>query len=174
MPQLVGRDEELAAVLRVLDAPELLPGVAVLSGEAGIGKTALWLAGIDAAAAAGYRVMSARPSEAETTFSFAGLTDLLGNTAADVLPELPPIADFVPGYEAINWWGIAAPKATARDVIDKLNREINAAFADPKIKARLFDLGGPPLAGSPSDFGKLIADETEKWSKVIREANIKL
>ena len=91
MPQLVGRDEELAAVLRVLDAPELLPGVAVLSGEAGIGKTALWLAGIDAAAAAGYRVMSARPSEAETTFSFAGLTDLLGNTAADVLPELPPI-----------------------------------------------------------------------------------
>ena len=72
MPQLVGRDEELAAVLRVLDAPELLPGVAVLSGEAGIGKTALWLAGIDAAAAAGYRVMSARPSEAETTFSFAG------------------------------------------------------------------------------------------------------
>ena len=70
-------------------------------------------------------------------------------TRSEVLPELPPIADFVPGYEAINWWGIAAPKATARDVIDKLNREINAAFADPRIKARLFDLGGPPLAGSP-------------------------
>jgi tripartite-type tricarboxylate transporter receptor subunit TctC len=94
-------------------------------------------------------------------------------TRSEVLPELPPIADFVPGYEAINWWGIAAPKATAQDVIDKLNREINTAFADPRIKARLFDLGGPPLAGSPAEFGKLIADETEKWAKVIRAANIK-
>ena len=94
-------------------------------------------------------------------------------TRSEVLPELPPIADFVPGYEAINWWGIAAPKATARDVIDKLNREINTAFADRRIKARLFDLGGPPLAGSPAEFGKLIADETEKWAKVIRAANIK-
>ena len=94
-------------------------------------------------------------------------------TRSEVLPELPPIADFVPGYEAINWWGIAAPMATARDVIDKLNREINTAFADPRIKARLFDLGGPPLAGSPAEFGKLIADETEKWAKVIRAANIK-
>ena len=94
-------------------------------------------------------------------------------TRSEVLPELPPIADFVPGYEAINWWGIAAPKATARDVIDKLNREINAAFADPRIKARLFDLGGPPLAGSPAELGKLIADETEKWAKVIRAAGIK-
>jgi tripartite-type tricarboxylate transporter receptor subunit TctC len=94
-------------------------------------------------------------------------------TRSEVLPELPPIADFVPGYEAINWWGVAAPKATAPDVIDKLNREINAAFADPRIKARLFDLGGPPLAGSPAEFGKLIADETEKWAKVIRAANIK-
>jgi len=95
-------------------------------------------------------------------------------TRSEVLPELPPIADFVPGYEVINWWGIAAPKATAQEVIDKLNREINIAFADPKIKARLFDLGGPPLAGSPAEFGKLIADETEKWAKVIRAANIKL
>jgi len=94
-------------------------------------------------------------------------------TRSEVLPELPPIADFVPGYEAINWWGIAAPKATAQDVIDKLNREINTAFADPRIRARLFDLGGPPLAGSPAEFGKLIADETEKWAKVIRAANIK-
>jgi tripartite-type tricarboxylate transporter receptor subunit TctC len=94
-------------------------------------------------------------------------------TRSEVLPELPPIADFVPGYEVINWWGIAAPKATARDVIDKLNREINIAFADPRIKARLFDLGGPPLAGTPAEFGKLIADETEKWAKVIRAASIK-
>ena len=94
-------------------------------------------------------------------------------TRADALPDLPPIADFVPGYEAVNWWGIAAPRATPVEVIDKLNREINTGFADPRIKARLADLGGPPLAGSPSDFGKLIADETEKWAKVIRAANIK-
>ena len=94
-------------------------------------------------------------------------------TRSGVLPALPPIADFVPGYEAINWWGIAAPKATAQDVIDTLNREINTAFADPRIKARLLDLGGPPLTGSPAEFGKLIADETEKWAKVIRAANIK-
>ena len=91
VPQLVGREEELQAIFRMLEAPELLPGVAVLSGEAGIGKTALWLAGIDAAAACGYRVMSSRPSEVETKFSFAALTDLLGNAAADVLPELPPV-----------------------------------------------------------------------------------
>jgi tripartite-type tricarboxylate transporter receptor subunit TctC len=94
-------------------------------------------------------------------------------TRSEVLPDIPPIADFVPGYEAVNWWGIAAPKATPVEVVDKLNREINTAFADPRFKARLADLGGPPLAGSPSDFGKLIADETEKWAKVIRAANIK-
>jgi tripartite-type tricarboxylate transporter receptor subunit TctC len=94
-------------------------------------------------------------------------------TRSELLPDMPPIADFVPGYEAVNWWGIAAPKATPVEVVDKLNREINTAFADPRFKARLADLGGPPLAGSPSDFGKLIADETEKWAKVIRAANIK-
>jgi DNA-binding CsgD family transcriptional regulator len=88
---LVGREGELGAILRLLDAPEQLPGAAVLSGEAGIGKTTLWLAGIDAAAAHGYRILSSRPSEAETGLSFAGLADLLGNAAADVLPELPPI-----------------------------------------------------------------------------------
>jgi DNA-binding CsgD family transcriptional regulator len=90
-PQLVGREEELQAILRVLEEPELLPGVAVVSGEAGIGKTALWLAGIEAAAARGYRVMSSRPSEVETGFSFAGLTDLLSKAAGEVLPELPPV-----------------------------------------------------------------------------------
>jgi AAA ATPase domain len=96
--RLVGREEELGAIVRLLDAPDHLPGAAyhlpaaaVLSGEAGIGKTALWLAGIDAAAARGYRILSSRPSEAETQFSFAGLTDLLGDTAGDVLAELPPI-----------------------------------------------------------------------------------
>jgi tetratricopeptide (TPR) repeat protein len=88
---LVSREEELGAIVRLLDAPELLPRAAVLRGEAGIGKTTMWLAGIDAAAARGYRILSARPSEAETKFSFAGLTDLLGGAAGEVLPELPPI-----------------------------------------------------------------------------------
>jgi hypothetical protein len=88
---LVGREEELAAIVRLLDAPEQLPSVAVLPGEAGIGKTTLWLAGIHAATARGYRIMSCRPSEAETRFAFAGLADLLGDAAGDVLPELPPI-----------------------------------------------------------------------------------
>jgi tripartite-type tricarboxylate transporter receptor subunit TctC len=94
-------------------------------------------------------------------------------TRSQVLPDVPTVADFVPGYEASNWWGIGAPKATPAAIVDLLNKEINAAFADPKIKARLADLGGPPLAGSPADFGKLIADETAKWGKVIRAANIK-
>jgi DNA-binding CsgD family transcriptional regulator len=90
-PQLVGREEELGAIVRFLDDREDIPGALVLSGEAGIGKTTVWLAGIDAAAARGYRILSSRPSEAETKFSFAGLTDLLGTVADDVLPELPPI-----------------------------------------------------------------------------------
>jgi DNA-binding CsgD family transcriptional regulator len=89
--QRVGREEELGAIVRLLDTPEHLPGVATLSGEAGIGKTTLWLAGVDAAGARGFRILSSRPSEAETQFSFGGLTDLLGNAAGDVLPELPPI-----------------------------------------------------------------------------------
>ena len=79
----------------------------------------------------------------------------------------------MPGYEASAWFGIGAPKNTPAEIIDRLNREINAALADPKIKARLADLGGTALPGSPADFGKLIADETEKWAKVIRAANIK-
>jgi AAA ATPase domain len=90
-PQLVGREEELGAIARLLDAREDLPSTAVLRGEAGIGKTALWLAGINAASALGYRILSSRPSEAETRFSFAGLADLLGSAADDVVPDLPPI-----------------------------------------------------------------------------------
>ena len=92
---------------------------------------------------------------------------------AEALPDIPAVAEFVPGYEASNWWGIAAPKATPAETVAKLNREINAAFADPKIKARLADLGGTPLAGPPAEFGRLIANETEKWGKVIRAAGIK-
>jgi tripartite-type tricarboxylate transporter receptor subunit TctC len=89
------------------------------------------------------------------------------------LPDLPTVVEFVPGYEASNWFGVGAPKATPAEIVDQLNREINAALADPKMKARLADLGGTVLPGSPADFRKLIADETEKGGKVIRAANIK-
>jgi tripartite-type tricarboxylate transporter receptor subunit TctC len=92
---------------------------------------------------------------------------------SELLPDLPTVGDFVPGYEASGWQGIGAPKSTPIEIVEKLNKEINAALADPKMKQRLFDLGGTVLPGSPADFGKLIADETEKWAKVIRTANIK-
>jgi tripartite-type tricarboxylate transporter receptor subunit TctC len=95
-------------------------------------------------------------------------------TRSEALPDLPTVGDFVPGYEASTWYGLGAPKNTPADIIDKLNKEINTALADPKMKARLADLGGTVVVGSPTDFGKLIADETEKWAKVIRAANIKL
>jgi tripartite-type tricarboxylate transporter receptor subunit TctC len=94
-------------------------------------------------------------------------------TRSEALPDVPTVGEFVPGYEASVWWGVGAPKNTPSQIIDKLNEAINAGLADPKIKARLADLGGTPLVGSPADFGKLIADETEKWRKVIRAANIK-
>jgi tripartite-type tricarboxylate transporter receptor subunit TctC len=92
---------------------------------------------------------------------------------SEAMPELPTVGEFVPGYEISAWYGAGAPKGTPTEVIDKLNREINEILADPKAKARLADLGGTVLAGSPADFGKFIADETEKWGKVIRAANIK-
>jgi tripartite-type tricarboxylate transporter receptor subunit TctC len=94
-------------------------------------------------------------------------------TSSEALPDLPSVGDFVPGFEASTWWGIGTPKNTPSQIIDKLNKEINAALADPKMKARLADLGGQVISGSPADFGKLIASETEKWGKVIRAANIK-
>jgi tripartite-type tricarboxylate transporter receptor subunit TctC len=89
------------------------------------------------------------------------------------LPDIPTVNDFVSGYEASAVSGLGAPKATPAEIVDKLNKEVNAALADPKIKARLADLGGTPLVGSPADFGKLIAEETEKWGKVIKFAGIK-
>ena len=92
---------------------------------------------------------------------------------SDALPDVPCVADFVPGYEASSWFGVAAPKATPADVVDKLNREINAGLADATIKSRLADMGGMLLTGSASDFRNLIAAETEKWGKVIRTAGIK-
>ena len=84
------------------------------------------------------------------------------------------MGDFVPGYEASAWFGVGAPKNTPAEIVDKLNQEINAGLADAKIKARLADLGGTVLPGSPADFGKFIADETKNWAKVIRAANIKV
>jgi len=92
---------------------------------------------------------------------------------SDALPGLPSASEFIPGYEASSWFGIAAPKDTPADIIERLNRETNAGLVDPAIKVRLDDMGGMPLDGSPADFGKLIADETDKWGKVIRDANIK-
>jgi tripartite-type tricarboxylate transporter receptor subunit TctC len=94
-------------------------------------------------------------------------------TRFDTLPNIPPVNDFVPGYEASAWYGVGVAKSTRAEVVDTLNKEINAALADPKIKARLAGLGGTVLASSPADFGTLIADETRKWAKVIRAANIK-
>ena len=94
-------------------------------------------------------------------------------TRSDQLPDVPTIGDIVPGYEASVRFGVGAPKNTPAAIVDKLNREINAGLADPKMKARLADLGGTVLGGSPAEFGKLIADETEKWAKVIKSANIK-
>jgi tripartite-type tricarboxylate transporter receptor subunit TctC len=94
-------------------------------------------------------------------------------TRSDALPDVPTVGEFVQGYEASAWWGFGAPKNAPKEIIDKLNQEINAGLAHPKIKTRLADLGGDVLALSPADFGKLIADETEKWGKVTRAANIK-
>jgi tripartite-type tricarboxylate transporter receptor subunit TctC len=94
-------------------------------------------------------------------------------TRVDMLPNIPPMGDFLPGYEASAWQGLGAPRNTPHDTINRLNTAANAAFANPTIKARLADLGGTILAGSPADFGKLIADETEKWGRVIKFAGIK-
>jgi tripartite-type tricarboxylate transporter receptor subunit TctC len=91
----------------------------------------------------------------------------------ELFPDLPTVADYVPGYEASAWYGIGAPKGTPADIVDRLNREANAILAEPATKARLAELGASLLPGSPADFGKLVADETEKWGKVIRFAGIK-
>jgi tripartite-type tricarboxylate transporter receptor subunit TctC len=95
------------------------------------------------------------------------------STRSPVLPDIPTVAEFVPGYEASFWNGIGAPRNTPAEIVDKLNTEINEALADPKMKARLAELGGTALPGTPADFAKLILDETEKWEKVIKFAGIK-
>lgn len=95
------------------------------------------------------------------------------STRSEALPDVPPVADFVPGYEASIWFGVSAPRNTPAEIVDKLNKEINAGLADPKIKARLAELGSAPLLMTPAEFSKFVADEIEKWGKVIRAANIK-
>ena len=94
-------------------------------------------------------------------------------TRLEVLPDVPPISDFLPGYEASSWDGIGAPANTPLEIVGILNKQVNAALADPTFKARLADLGAEPFAGSPAEFGKFIVDYTEKWGKVIRAAGIK-
>jgi len=94
-------------------------------------------------------------------------------TRSEALPDVPTVSEFVPGYEASFWFGVGAPKATPDEIVDKLNKEVNAALDDPKMKTRLLDLGGAPMPMTPADFGKFIADETEKWGKVIKSAGIK-
>jgi tripartite-type tricarboxylate transporter receptor subunit TctC len=106
----------------------------------------------------------------------AGKLRPLGVTATtrlEVLPDVPPISDFLPGYEASSWDGIGAPANTPLEIVGILNKQVNAALADPTFKARLADLGAEPFAGSPAEFGKFIVDYTEKWGKVIRAAGIK-
>jgi len=106
----------------------------------------------------------------------AGKLRVLAVTTArrvEALPDIPTVDEFVPGYEASGWLGFGAPKNTPTEIIDKLSKQISAGVADPKMKARLMDVGSVPMAMTPAEFGKLIADETEKWGKVIRAGNIK-
>jgi tripartite-type tricarboxylate transporter receptor subunit TctC len=98
---------------------------------------------------------------------------VLTATRSPQLPDIPAVAEFVPGYEASYWSGLGAPRNTPAEIVESLNREVNAALADPAIKTRLEALDASPMPGSPADFGKLIADETERWGKVIRTTGIK-
>jgi tripartite-type tricarboxylate transporter receptor subunit TctC len=94
-------------------------------------------------------------------------------TRSEALPEVARVSDFVPGFGTSDWGGVSAPKSAPAEITDKLNKEINAAFADPKIKARLTDLGATPFPGSPADFGNFIAEDTEKWGRVVKFAGLK-
>ena len=116
------------------------------------------------------------PTPAAIEYIRAGKLRALAVTTAarsEALANIATVAEFVPGYEASVWQGIGAPKATPAEIVEKLNREINSGLADSSMKARLADLGGTALPGSPTDFGKFLADETEKWGNVIRTLNIK-
>jgi tripartite-type tricarboxylate transporter receptor subunit TctC len=125
---------------------------------------------------AGQVQMMFEPTISTLEYVKTGKLRALGVTSAtrsEQLPDVPAISEFVPGYEATQWYGIGAPRNTPADVIAKLNKEINAALADPKLKGRLTDLGGIVTPTTPAELGKLVADETEKWAKVVRAANLK-
>ena len=94
-------------------------------------------------------------------------------TRSEALPDVPTVSEFVPGYEATTWYGVGVPRNTPAKIVDKLNKEVNAALDDPKMKIRVAEMGETTISTSPADFGKLIAEETEKWGKLIRAANIK-
>jgi tripartite-type tricarboxylate transporter receptor subunit TctC len=116
------------------------------------------------------------PMPASIDYIMAGKLRALAVTTAErsqAQPDVPTVAEFLPGYEASSWYGIGAPAGTPAETVNKLNSEINAVLVDPKLKARLADLGGSVIAGSPADFGKFIVAETEKWAKVIKSAGIK-
>jgi len=116
------------------------------------------------------------PTPAAIEYIRAGKLRALAVTTAarsEALPEIPTLGEFIPGYAASSWQGVGAPKKTSAEIVEKLNTEVNAALGDPKIKARLADLGGEPMPMSPGAFGKFIVDETEKWAKVIKSAGIK-
>jgi len=121
------------------------------------------------------QVIFAPVSESIQQIKSGKLRALAVTTASrlDVLPDVPPVGDFVPGYEASGFAGIGAPRNTPPEIIDKLNKELNAGLADSKIKARIVELGGTVVGGSPAEFGKIISDATEKWAKVIKFAGIK-
>ena len=117
------------------------------------------------------------PLPSSLNFINTGKLHALAVTSATrqaVLPDVPTVGEFVPGYEGNAWFGIGAPKNTPKEIVDKLNSEINAGLADPKLSARLIDLGGVPLSVTPAEFGKFIADETEKWGKVVKFAGLKV
>src|SRR5262249_9687464 len=121
-------------------------------------------------------MVAGRRSPISSPGMWAGRLRALAVTTAtrpEALPDIPTMGEFLPGYEASVWYGIGAPRNTPIEVIDKLNKEINAGLADPKLQARLANVGGTVFAGSAADFGKFIVEETEKWGKVIRAANIK-
>jgi len=122
------------------------------------------------------QALFANPAQSIPHIAAGKLRALAITTAnrSEALPDLPAVSEFVPGYEASSIFGLGAPRDTPAGIIDRLNTEINAVLADPEIKARLADLDGTVLVGSPADFGKLIAEETEKWGRVIRAANIKV
>jgi tripartite-type tricarboxylate transporter receptor subunit TctC len=117
------------------------------------------------------------PLPSSLNFINTGKLHALAVTSATrqaVLPDVPTVGEFVPGYEGNAWFGIGAPKNTPKEIVDKLNSEINAGLADPKLSARLIDLGGVPMSVTPAEFGKFIADETEKWGKVVKFAGLKV